>query len=121
MDGIYKNIEEYNPNKKRKILIVFDDTIAYMLSNERLNAIVTELFISGRKTNIFIVFITQFAKKSHAVPKSIRLNSTHYYIMKSLNKLEHQKIAFNHSSDIHFRDFINLYKNLPQHHILFSY
>ena len=58
MDNIYKNIEEYNPNKKRKILIVFDDTIADMLSNKKLNPIVTELFIRGRKLNISLVFIT---------------------------------------------------------------
>ena len=59
MNYIYKNIEEYNPNKKRKILIIFDDTIADMLSNKKLNLIVTELFIRGRKLNISLVFITQ--------------------------------------------------------------
>ena len=58
MDNIYKNIEEYNPNQKLKILIVFDDRIADMLSNKKLNSIVTELFIRGRKLNISIVFIT---------------------------------------------------------------
>ena len=56
MDNIYKNIEEYNPNQKLKILIVFDDRIADMLSNKKLNSIVTELFIRGRKLNISIVF-----------------------------------------------------------------
>ena len=58
MDNIYKNIEEYSPNQKLKILIVFDDRIADMLSNKKLNSIVTELFIRGRKLNISIVFIT---------------------------------------------------------------
>ena len=57
MDTIYKNIEEYNPNKKRKILSVFDDIIAYMLSNKKLNPVVTELFIRGRKLNIYLIFI----------------------------------------------------------------
>ena len=57
MDDIYQNIEKYSPNKKRKILIVFDDIIADMLSNKRLNPIVTELFIRGRKLNICLVFI----------------------------------------------------------------
>ena len=76
MDDIYKNIEEYNPNKKRKILIVFDDMIADVLSNKKLNPILTELFIRGRKLNISLVFITQFY---FAVPKNIRLNSTHYF------------------------------------------
>ena len=59
MEDICTNIEEYNPNKKRKILIVFDDIIADMLSNEKLNPIVTELFIRGRNLNISLVFITQ--------------------------------------------------------------
>ena len=58
MDDIYKNIEEYNPNKKQKILTVFNDMIADMLSNQKLNPIVTELFIRGRKLNISLVFIT---------------------------------------------------------------
>ena len=59
MDDIDKNIEEYNPNKKQNILIVFDDTIADMLVNRKLNSIVTELFIRSRKLNICLVFITQ--------------------------------------------------------------
>ena len=59
MDDIYKNIEEYSPNKKRKMLLVFDDMIANMLDNKKLYPIVTELFIRGRKLNIALVFITQ--------------------------------------------------------------
>ena len=59
MDNIYKNIEEYNPNKKQKILIVFDDMIAGMVSNKKLNPIVSELFIRGGKLNISLVLITQ--------------------------------------------------------------
>ena len=102
MDGIYKNIKEYNPNKKRKVLIVFDDMIADMLGNKNLNPIVTELFI-----RVLSVFIEQ---SYFAVPKNIRLNSTHYLIMKIPNKGELQQIAFNHSSDIAFKDFMNLYK-----------
>ena len=58
MDDIYKNIEEYNPNKKWKILILFDDTIAIMLSDKKLNPIVSELLITGRKLNISLVFVT---------------------------------------------------------------
>ena len=83
MYDIYKNIEEYNPNKKRKILIIFDDMIVDMLSNKRLNLIVTELFIRGRKLNVSLVFIAQ---SYFAVPKHIRLNSTHYFIMKILKR-----------------------------------
>ena len=59
MDNIYKNIEEYNPNKKQKILIVFDDMIAGMVSNKKLNPIVSQLFIRGGKLNISLVLITQ--------------------------------------------------------------
>ena len=73
MHDIHKNIEEYNPNKQRKILIVLDDMIADMLSNKKLNPIVTELFIRGRKLNISLVFITQ---SYFAAPKTVRLNST---------------------------------------------
>ena len=58
MDDVYKNIKEYNPYKKRKILIVFDEMIADMLRNKKLNPVVTELFIRGRKLNIFLAFIT---------------------------------------------------------------
>ena len=107
MDDIYKNTEKFNPNKKQKILIVFDDMIADMLSNKKLNQIVTELFMIGRKLNISLVFITQ---SYFAVPKNIRLNSTHYFIMKVPNKRELQQIVFDHSSDIDFRDSMNLYK-----------
>ena len=85
MDDIYENIEKYNPNKKRKILIVFDDMIADMLSNKKLKPIETELFIRGRKLNISLVFITE---SSFAVPKYLRLNFTHYFILKIPSKRE---------------------------------
>ena len=73
MDNIYKNIKEYNPNKKCKILIVFDDMIADMLSNKNLNPTVTELFTRGRKLNISFVFITQ---SFFAVPKTDTLKTS---------------------------------------------
>ena len=104
---IYKHIEEYIPNKKRKIVIVFDDMISDMLSNKKLNPVETELFIRGRKLSISLVFITQ---SYFAVPKDIRLNCKHYFIIKIPNKQELQQTAFNHSSDIDFQDFMNLYK-----------
>ena len=107
MDGIYKGIEKYNPNKKPKKLILFDDVIADMLVNKNLSLIVTELFIRGIKLNIFLVFITQ---SYFAVPKIIRLNSTHYFLMKVSSKRELQRTASNYSSDITSRD-MNLYKN----------
>ena len=89
MQDVYKNIEDYNPIKKRKILIVFDDMIADMINNnnDRLNPMVTELFIRGRKLNVSTVFITQSYFK---VPKYVRLNSTHFFILKIPNKRELQ-------------------------------
>ena len=107
MNDIYKNIEEYNPNKKRKILTVFDDMVADMLSSKKLNLIVAKSIIRGRKGNISLVFIT---KSYFAVPKNIRLNSTHYFIMKIPSKRELKQIQFNHLSDIDFQDFVNLHK-----------
>ena len=86
---ICKNIEEYNPNKKQKLLIVFDGMIADKLRNKNFNPIATEVFIRGRKLNISLVFITQ---SSFAVPKNIKLNSTHYFVMKIPNKPELQKL-----------------------------
>ena len=59
MRDVYKNIDEYNPDKENKILIVFDDMIADMINNKKLNSIITELFIRGRKLNISLIFITQ--------------------------------------------------------------
>ena len=93
MQDVYKNIEDYNPGKKGKVLIVFYDMIADMINNNKLDSIVTELFIRGRKLNTSIVFITQSYFK---VPKDVRLNSTHFFIMKIPNKRELQQIALNH-------------------------
>ena len=107
MQYVYKNIEDYNPGKKRKLLIVFYDMIADMTNNKKLDSIVTELFIRGRKFNISIVFITQSYFK---VPKDVGLNSTHFFIMKIPNKRELQQIALNYLSDIDFKDFMKIYK-----------
>ena len=106
MDEIYKNIEEYNPNKKQKVLIVWNDMIVDMLTNKKFNPIVSELFITGRKLNISVLIPRSY----FSVPKNIRLNSTHYFVIKIPNKRERQQIACNHSSDIDFQDFMNLYK-----------
>ena len=107
MQDVYKNIEEYNIGNERKILIVFDDMIADLINNKKVNLVLTELFIRGRKLNISIVFITQ---SNFKVPKHVRLNSTHSFTMKIPNKRELQQIALNHSSDIDFKDFIKIYK-----------
>ena len=89
--------------------------IADILTNKKINLVVTKLFIRDRKLKISL-FISQ---SYFAVLKNIRLNYTHYFIMKIRNKGELQQIAFNHSSDIDFRDFMNLYKNILQNLFLF--
>ena len=94
MDDIYKNIEEYNPNKEHKILIVFDDIIADVFNNNKFNPVVTKLSVRG----IYLVFITQ---SYFAVPKNIILISTHLFY-------------YNHSSDISFQEFMNLYKRFTE-------
>ena len=104
---VYKNIEGCNPDKKRKLLLTFDDMIPDMINNKKLNPIVTELFITDRKFNISIAFIIQSCFK---VPKDVRLNSTHFFIMETPNKKDLHEIASNHSSNIDFKDFMKIYK-----------
>ena len=107
MQDVYKNINENNADKECKILIVFDNMIPDMINIKKLNSIVIDLFIRGRKLNISLAFITQSYFK---VAKDVRLNSTHFFIMKIANKRELQQIALNHSSDINSKDFIKIYK-----------
>ena len=107
MYDVYKNIDVYSPDKENKILIVFDDMIADMIINKKLNSIVTELFIRDRKLNISLVFITQSYFK---IPKDFRLNTSHFFITKISNKRELQQIAINHSSEINTKDFANIYR-----------
>ena len=107
MNDVYENIDLYNPNRKRKILIVFDDMIADIMTNKKFQSIIEELFIRCRKIDISLVFITQ---SYFSVPKQVRSNSTLYFIMKINNKRELQNIAINHSAEIHYKDFINIYR-----------
>ena len=107
MHDVYKNIDDYNPDKENKILIVFDDMIADMIHNKKLNSIVTELFIRGRTLNISLAFISQSYFK---VPKDVGVNITHIFIAKIPNKRELQETGINHSSDISTEDFINIYR-----------
>ena len=100
IDNAYENLEDYNPTKTRKVLIVFDDMIAGKEANKKLSAIVTELFLRGRKLNIWLVFISQ---SNFKVPK--RLNVTHYFVMKVPNKRELQQAVSNHSPDIDFKNY----------------
>ena len=83
IDDVYEILEDYNPTKERRVLIVFDDMIADMEVNKKLSPIVTELFLRGRKPNISLVFISQYYFK---VSRTIRLNATHYFIMKRTSK-----------------------------------
>ena len=107
MDDGYENID-YNPSRKRKKLIVFDDMIADIMTNKKFQAIIKELFIRCRKLNISLVFITQ---SYFSIPKDVRLNSTHYLIMKINNRKELQNIAINHSADIDYKDFMKIYSD----------
>ena len=107
MDVVYKNINDCNPNRRRKILIVFDDMIAEIMTNRKFQPILKELFIRCRKIYISLVFITQ---SYFSVPKDVRLNSTHYFIVKINNKRELQNIAINHSADIDHKDFVKIYR-----------
>ena len=107
MRDVYKDINYYHPDKEKKILIVLDDMIGYMINNRRLDSIVTEFFIRGRNLNISLVFITQSYFKFQ---KDVRLNSTHFSISKVPNKRELQQVATNQSSDISIKDFIYFFK-----------
>ena len=107
MNGVYEHIDNYSSKRDKKVLIVFDDMIADIMTNKKFEAIIKELFIRCRKLNISLVFITQ---SYFSVPKDVRLNSTHYLIMKINNKRELQNIAINHSADIDYQDFMKIYR-----------
>ena len=110
MDDIYDDIR-YNKKRKRKVLIVFDDMISHVMSNEKAQQVLKELFIRCRKLDTSLCFLTQ---SYFSVPKDVRLNCTHYAIFKLNNKRELQNIAINHSSDIDYKDFVRIYKNCTE-------
>ena len=105
MDDVDENIDDYNPNRQRKVLIVFDDMIADIMTNKKFQAIIKDLFIRCRKVNISLVFIT---RSYFYVPKDVRLNATHL-IMRISNKRELQNIAINHFVDIDYKDLAKFY------------
>ena len=107
MRDVYKNINYYNPDKENKILIVFDDMIADMIHNKKLDSIVTELFIRGRKLNISLVFIAQSYFK---IPKDVRMNTNHFFTTKIQNRRELREIAIGNSTDISTKNFTNIYR-----------
>ena len=108
MDDVFTNIDDCNKKTKRKVLIVFHDMIADIMSTKKFKAIIKELFIRCRKLNISIVFITQSYFRT---PKDARLNSTHYVIMKIQSIKELQNIAQDNSGDIDFKGFLKTYKD----------
>ena len=106
MNDVLDDINNYNKNRDKKVLIIFDDMIADIMRSEKFKAIVKELFIRCRKLNISIVFIT---KSYFRTPKDARLNSTHYILMKIGNKKELKSIAEENSGHINFKDFLKIY------------
>ena len=110
MHDVYKNIDEYNPDKERKILIVFDDMIADMIDNKKLNSIVTELFIRIVCYYLFFISLVFITQSYFKIPKDVRLNTTHFFVAKISNKRELQEISRNHSSDISTKDLVNIYR-----------
>ena len=107
MNDVFTNIDDYNKQRKRKVLIIFDHMIADIMNNKYFKAIVKELFIRCRKRNVSIVFITQSYFRT---PKDARLNSTHYIIRKIQNKKELQSIAQENCGDIDLKDFLSIYQ-----------
>ena len=105
MNDVLEDINKYNKNRNKKVLIIFDDMI---MRSEKFKAIVKELFIRCRKLNISIVFITQ----SHfRTPKDARLNNTHYILMKIGNKKELKSIAEENSGNLDFKEFLKIYNH----------
>ena len=111
VDDVYQNIDDYSPNRKRNIVVVFDDMIADIMTNKKFRTIIKELFIRYKKLNISLVFIT---RSYFSVPKDVGLNSTHYLIMKINNKKELQNIAITDSADIDYNDFARIYKEFTR-------
>ena len=109
MDDVCENIDNYNPSRKKKILIVFDDMIADIMSNKKFQAIIKELFIKCRKLNSSLVFIIQ---SYFCVPKDVRLNSTQCLIKKINPRKELQNIAINHSAEPY--PFLTIDTPLPE-------
>ena len=106
MDDVFDNINNYNKNRDKKVLIIFDDMIADIMRNEIFKAIVKELFIRCRKLNISIVFVMQSYFRT---PKDARLNRTHYILMKIGSKKELKSIAEEKSDYLDYKDFIEIY------------
>ena len=116
MDDVLDNINNYNKNRDKKVLIVFDDMIADIEYNKNFKRIIKELFYRARKINVSIVFITQSYFRAL---KDARLNSTHYILMKIGNKKELKKIAEEKSGHLDFKDFLKIYNHCTRERDLF--
>ena len=106
MNNVLEDINNYNKNRDEKVLIIFDDMIADIMRSKKFKAIVKELFIRCKKLNTSIVFIIQSYFRT---PKDVRLNSTHYVLMKIGNKKELKSIAEENSGHLDFKDFLKIY------------
>ena len=106
MNYVLDDINNYNKNRDKKVLIVFDDMIADIECNKNFKRITKELFYRARKINVSIVFITQSYFKAL---KDARLNSTHYILMKIGNKKELKRIAEEKSGHLDYKDFLKMY------------
>ena len=107
IDDVYENLDDCNPTKKRRVLIVFDHMIADIEFNKKLGSIVTEM--SSRDLNIY--FTCFYSTILFQIALTLRLNATHYFIIKIPNKTELQQIASNHLADIDFKSFMKLNKH----------
>ena len=106
MNDALDDINDYNKNRDKKVLIVFDDMIADIEFNKKFKRIIKELFYRAHKINVSIVFITQSYFRAL---KDARLNSTHYILMKIGNKKELKKIAEEKSGHLDYKDFLKMY------------
>ena len=109
INDVLEDINDYNKNRNKKVLIIFDDMIADIMKSEKFKALVKELFIRCRKLNISIVFITQSYFRTPT--KDVRLNSTHYILMKIGNKKELKSIAEENSGHLAFKDVLKIYNH----------
>ena len=116
MNDVLEDINNYNKNRNEKVLIIFDNMIADIMRSEKFKAIVKELFIRCRKLNVSIVFITQSYFRT---PRDVRLNSTHYIILKISNKKELKIIAEENSGHLDFKEFLKIYNYCTRDPYLF--
>ena len=117
IDDVYEHINNYNPKKdKKKVLIVFDDMMADIMTNKKIQAIIKELFVRCRKLNISLVFNSQ---SYYSVPKNVRLNLTHYFIMKINNRIQSKNIATDHSAELIIQILRTFTENVQNIHIIF--